>query len=114
MAFDLKHGWWWPRLPNRAGGTGEGVAVKPRVRWSRHRQGVFFRDSCQKRATEAGVSGSARNLSDGRVEVVLEGDESAVQSVIEWCREGPPHARVTSVDVSEEEPLGESGFSISG
>jgi acylphosphatase len=75
-------------------------------------QGVFFRDSCKRISEEAGVAGWARNNPDGRVEVVLEGDPSAVQRVIEWCRTGPNMASVDSVDVEEGEPRGEDGFSI--
>jgi acylphosphatase len=77
-------------------------------------QGVFFREGCKEKAIEAGVSGSARNLPDGRVEVLLEGDEAAVQSVIDWCHQGPPHARVVSVDVIDQQPVGDSGFSTLG
>lgn len=74
-------------------------------------QGVFFREECKSQAQRAGVAGSARNLSDGRVEVVLEGEEDAVGAVVEWCRKGPSGAQVTGVDVSDEEPEGLSGFS---
>jgi acylphosphatase len=75
-------------------------------------QGVFFRDSCKRISEGAGVAGWARNNPDGRVEVVLEGEPSAVERVIEWCRTGPNMASVDSVDVDEEEPRGEDGFSI--
>jgi acylphosphatase len=75
-------------------------------------QGVFFRDSCKRVAQEAGVAGWARNNPDGRVEVILEGDRAAVERVTEWCREGPRTAYVDSVEVQEEEPKGETGFSI--
>lgn len=87
------------------------MAVRRRVLVSGEVQGVFFRDTCRKRAADAGVAGSAVNRPDGRVEVVLEGDEAAVQSVIDWCHDGTPQARVTSVEVIEEQPVGESGFS---
>ncbi len=73
-------------------------------------QGVFFRDECRKEAERAGVAGSARNRSDGRVEVVLEGDSSAVERVVDWCRRGSSRSEVTGVEVSEEEPEGLSGF----
>jgi acylphosphatase len=88
------------------------MSVRRRVLVSGDVQGVFFRDTCRKKALQAGVAGSAANLPDGRVEVLLEGEEAAVQSIIEWCREGPPQARVESVEVMEEQPSGESGFSI--
>jgi acylphosphatase len=65
-------------------------------------QGVFFRHSMVKRARDLGVSGWVRNLDDGRVEAVVEGEESDVGAVVDWCRSGPPHASVEHVDVSWE------------
>lgn len=88
------------------------MTVRRRVLVSGAVQGVFFRDTCRKKAGEAGIAGSAANLPDGRVEIFLEGDEGAVQSVIDWCHEGTPQARVDSVEVTEQEPTGESGFSL--
>jgi acylphosphatase len=73
-------------------------------------QGVFFRDSTRESAENEGVSGWAANRDDGTVEVVLEGAPDAVESVIGFCRTGPMSADVTSVDVTEEEPEGLSGF----
>lgn len=75
-------------------------------------QGVGFRWYCNERATAAGVGGFVRNLSDGRVEAVFEGDDAAVDAMIEWCREGPRWARVEAVDVREESPAGVDGFAI--
>ena len=72
-------------------------------------QGVFFRDECRKQAQSAGLAGSARNRSDGRVEVVLEGDEAAVERMVDWCRQGSSRSEVTGIEVSEEEPEGLSG-----
>ena len=74
-------------------------------------QGVFFRDSARREAERLGVAGSARNLADGTVEIIAEGDEGAVESLMEWARSGPSHADVDSVDVTAEEPQGASGFS---
>jgi acylphosphatase len=74
-------------------------------------QGVFFRDSTREAAVNEGVAGWAANRDDGSVEVVLEGQREAVESVIGFCRAGPSSADVTSVDVTEEEPEGLSGFS---
>jgi acylphosphatase len=73
-------------------------------------QGVFFRESCKRLADEYRVSGSAKNLADGRVEVILEGGPAGVQHVLDWCRSGPPSARVDEVEIVEEEPRGENGF----
>ena len=86
--------------------------VRRRVLVEGEVQGVFFRDECRKRAQSAGVAGSARNRSDGRVEVVLEGDEGAVKRVVDWCRQGSSRAEVTGIEVSEEEPEGLSGFDM--
>jgi acylphosphatase len=73
-------------------------------------QGVFFRDSTRESAENESVSGWAANRDDGSVEVVLEGPPDAVDAVIGFCRMGPMSADVSSVDVTEEEPEGLSGF----
>ncbi|MEW6173269.1 MAG: acylphosphatase [Bacillota bacterium] len=76
-------------------------------------QGVYFRGHTQEKAMEAGVTGWVRNLADGSVEAVLEGEEEAVEAVVAWCRKGPPFARVTGVNVERESWRGEyEGFSI--
>ena len=72
-----------------------------RVLASGNVQGVFFRDSCRQEAERLGLSGSARNLDDGRVEVIAAGEEDAVARLIEWCRTGPRHASVESIDVED-------------
>lgn len=78
-----------------------------------HVQGVFFRETARRRAVAAGVAGWARNLPDGTVEAVFEGDPGAVERLLEFCREGPRGARVDWVDVVSEEPEGRAGFEIS-
>ena len=75
-------------------------------------QGVWFRESCREQAVALGVTGWVRNLSDGRVEVVLEGPEAAVDRVVQWCHDGPSRAHVERVEVQVEEPVGESGFHV--
>ena len=75
-------------------------------------QGVFFRASCQREASARGVAGWVSNRPDGAVEAVFEGDASAVEAVVEWCRQGPPHAVVSGVDVSDEEPEGLARFDV--
>jgi len=86
------------------------VTVRKRVLVSGRVQGVFFRDSARREAQREGLGGSALNHHDGRVEVILEGDEAAVDRVIAWCSAGPDHANVDSVDVTDEEPGGTTGF----
>jgi acylphosphatase len=75
-------------------------------------QGVFFRDSTQRRASDAGVAGWVRNCADGTVEAVFEGDSDAVERMVEWMRSGPRGADVEGVDVSDEQPEGLSGFDV--
>jgi acylphosphatase len=77
-------------------------------------QGVFFRASCAQEARALGVAGWVRNASDGRVEAVFEGPEAAVEAMIDWCRNGPGHARVDAVEVEREVPTGDAGFHVSG
>lgn len=86
--------------------------VRRRALVSGHVQGVFFRDSTRRVAAEHGLAGRARNLPDGRVEVVLEGPAEAVAAVVTWLHEGPPRARVERVEVSEEATREPRGFSL--
>jgi acylphosphatase len=74
-------------------------------------QGVFFRASVGRLATQLGVSGFARNRGDGSVEMVFEGAVDAVEQLISYSSDGPEQARVSGVEVTEEEPEGASGFS---
>lgn len=62
-------------------------------------QGVFFRDSTRQRAQVLGLSGWARNLPDGRVEVMAVGPRTACESLLEFLRTGPPRASVSNVEV---------------
>jgi acylphosphatase len=75
-------------------------------------QGVFFRDSCRRAAHAASVNGWVRNCPDGSVEAVFEGDFESVRALCDWCREGPPQARVAGVEVVSEPGRGESGFEV--
>lgn len=68
-------------------------------------QGVFFRESTRRRALELGVHGFVRNLSDGTVEAVAQGDDAAIADFLAFCRSGPPAANVTDVSVSDK-PVG--------
>jgi acylphosphatase len=73
-------------------------------------QGVFFRYETRERARAHGLAGWVRNLPDGRVEAVFEGPTQPVQAMVDWCRQGPSGARVTEVEVTDEEPEGLAGF----
>ncbi len=61
-------------------------------------QGVFFRAASADEARALALTGWARNLPDGRVEIVAEGGRSALQALAAWVHEGPPAARVTRLD----------------
>lgn len=65
-------------------------------------QGVNFRSATRSKALELGLKGWVKNLSDGRVEAVFEGDAKKIEEVLRWCHIGPPHARVTNVKVVQE------------
>ncbi len=75
-------------------------------------QGVWYREACRSRAEAHGVAGWVRNLDDGRVEVVLEGERTAVDAVAAWCRTGPARARVDTVEMAEERPGSLRGFAV--
>lgn len=65
-------------------------------------QGVGFRSLAQHRAKKLGVNGWVRNNQDGTVEAVFEGEDSAVDDMIEWCKQGPPTSHVEKIETSEE------------
>ncbi len=69
-------------------------------------QGVFFRSRTRRMARDKQVSGWIRNLPDGRVEAIFEGKKVVVEGLIEFCRKGPPFARVTGVEVFWEDYTG--------
>ena len=75
-------------------------------------QGVFFRDTCRRMAVSVGVGGWVRNTPDGRVEAWFEGRRDAVERMVGWCRQGPPGARVTDLEVAPEAPVGETRFRV--
>ena len=82
------------------------VIVRGRV------QGVFFRDSVRRLAAQRGITGSVRNCPDGSVEAVFEGAPEDVEQLVEFCRTGPRGAGVESVEVADEAPRGEQGFTV--
>jgi len=67
-------------------------------------QGVFYRGSAQARARELGITGYARNLADGRVEVLACGESGQVDTFIDWLWIGPAAASVNDVKIAEHEP----------
>lgn len=70
------------------------MKVKAHVIFYGRVQGVFFRANTREKARELGVNGWVRNLSDGSVEAVFEGEKAPVTRLIEFCSSGIPHARV--------------------
>jgi acylphosphatase len=70
-------------------------------------QGVFFRMETRDEARKRNVTGWVRNTSGGRVEAIFEGEREDVEKIIEFCKSGPPGARVTKIDVQWKEYTGE-------
>ena len=89
-----------------------GERVRRRVLASGRVQGVAFRASTLSRARARGLDGWVRNLADGRVEAVFEGEAAAVAELVAWCREGPRGARVAQLEVFEESPEGLAEFRV--
>jgi len=81
--------------------------VRAHVTISGRVQGVFFRSETAFQARRLNIKGWVRNLPDGRVEAVFEGEESNVKQLIDFCKRGPPGARVTNMNVSCETYTGE-------
>ena len=76
-------------------------------------QGVYFRAHCAEKARALCLDGYVRNLPDGGVEAVFEGDRSVIEACVEWNKTSQPYARVEAVEVSWSEPLGEfDGFHV--
>lgn len=62
-------------------------------------QGVFFRSNTEDKVKELGLNGWVKNLPDGRVEAVFEGEEKVVNEMVEWCKKGPRFSHVRRIDV---------------
>lgn len=76
-------------------------------------QGVGYRLSAQARARSLGLSGWVRNCADGSVQAIVEGPQDVVVAFLEWCRQGPPLARVTELQHNFSEPKGHfEGFEL--
>ena len=72
-----------------------------KIRVSGRVQGVGFRDATWRKAMELGILGSVRNLDDGRVEILASAKPELMEQFENWCRNGPPHARVDQIEISE-------------
>ncbi len=70
-------------------------------------QGVFFRSNIKKLADELKVSGYVRNIDDDKIEAVFEGDVKPIESLVEFCKEGPENAEVSAIIVDEQDYKGE-------
>jgi acylphosphatase len=77
-----------------------------------HVQGVLYRRHAERKALSLGLVGFVRNLPDGSVECVIEGEREALEKFLAWARKGPPMARVDQVVVTEQEARGEVGFQL--
>ena len=75
-------------------------------------QGVGYRWTCVREAERLGLAGWVRNLATGGVELVVEGEPGAVETLLAWVRRGPSGARVTRVEVTDEPPQGLTGFRV--
>lgn len=91
---------------------GDGTVARRRVTVDGRVQGVGYRQSCAAAARRRSLAGWVRNRRDGRVEAVFEGPLAGVTYMVEWCRSGPPAARVDRVEVAVEEPEALSGFRV--
>ena len=75
-------------------------------------QGVFFRAETERVAREHGIAGWVRNVPDGRVEAVFEGNDTDVDAIVAWCRRGPKWSEVGDTEIAEEPLAGEEGFRV--
>ena len=85
----------------------ESVKIRAHVIVTGNVQGVFYRAETAARAKQYEITGWVRNLPDGRVEAILEGEEINVQKIVEFCRKGPPNARVVDLEITRHEWKGE-------
>jgi acylphosphatase len=75
-------------------------------------QGVWFRDTTQREAQRHGVAGWVRNVDDGTVEALFEGEPAGVEALVRFVHDGPPKARVEQVVVEDARPEGLQGFEV--
>ena len=70
-------------------------------------QGVFFRQSTRVMAIKNNVNGLVRNLDDGRVEIIAEGETQNIDNLVTWCKTGPANSRVDEFKLLDEDFIGE-------
>lgn len=70
-------------------------------------QGVFYREKTKKKSEKLGVTGWVKNLSDGRVEAIFEGDKDMVEDMVNWARKGPIWAKIEALDIVWEDFTGQ-------
>jgi len=76
-------------------------------------QGVFFRQATKVIAIKNNVTGWVKNLENGQVEILFEGDDKNVNSVIDWCHHGPANSRVDKIKIKKQEFSGQySDFEV--
>ena len=92
--------------------AGDAAVERRRVLVDGRVQGVGYRQACADAARRQGVAGWVRNRRDGRVEAVFEGPPAAVVAMVDWCRSGPPAARVDRLEVEVEPPEAVRGFRV--
>ena len=89
------------------------MTARGRIRVTGRVQGVFYRQSTLEMAQGLGLCGWVRNLPDGSVEALFEGERALVEQAVAWCRQGPPRAAVSSVAVEWlDGPAESTGFAI--
>jgi len=77
--------------------------MKARIIVSGVVQGVFYRENTRQAARDIGIRGRVRNLPDGTVEILAEGEEEKIRELEKWCYQGSPMSKVDNVQVSEAE-----------
>lgn len=75
-------------------------------------QGVFFRDNTRKKAEELGIKGYAKNLQNGTVEIIVEGDEEKINELIDFIKKGPGIARVKDIKLKHKKPENFKSFKV--
>jgi acylphosphatase len=86
--------------------------VRRRVLVEGRVQGVWYRASAEREAIRLDLAGVARNLNDGRVEMIVEGPINAVDAFVAWARIGPPRAQVTGIEIEGLPVTGQQGFRV--